>query len=125
MASSLNACLRFLSDDALTLLLLSQVLRRSIVLFIEVDNGFPDASLFRGLIIVASPLSCIVNDVGAPVRVGSAPPSFENDLHSGPASCKGSVITYPHIPQNHSPVTVSVVIPCFPQRPQSVSIFAS
>jgi len=32
--------------------------------------------LFRGLITVESPMSCIINDEGAPVLAGSAPPSF-------------------------------------------------
>jgi hypothetical protein len=87
------------------------------VLFIVDVRGFPEESLFIGLMIVASPLSCIANDVGAPVRVGSAPPSFENDLHSGPESCKVSVITKPHFPQNLSPVTLSANMEFFPQRP--------
>jgi hypothetical protein len=63
------------------------------VLFIADVSGFPEESLFIGLMIVARPLSCIASDVGAPVLVGSAPPSFENDLHSGPESCNVSVIT--------------------------------
>src|SRR3989344_2217387 len=119
--NSLNACLRFLSADALTLLLLSHVLSLSIVLFMADVSGFPDESRFIGLMIVASPLSCMVSDVGAPVLVGSVPPSFENDLHSGPESDNISEITYPHFPQNLSPVTLSVNMPFFPQRPQTVS----
>jgi len=41
-----------------------------------VESGFPEASLFIGLITVDNPLSCIVSDDGAPVLAGSEPPSF-------------------------------------------------
>ena len=57
------------------------------ILFIEDDSGFPDASLLAGLITVDRPLSCLVSDVGVPVLVVSTPPCAENDLGSGPDSC--------------------------------------
>ena len=70
---------------------------------------------------VASPMSCIVSDVGTPVLVGSFPPSFGNDLHSGPVSLNFSDMTKPHFPQNSSPVTLSVNMPFFPQRAQLIT----
>src|SRR5215831_929066 len=88
------------------------------VLFIDADNGFPDASLSAGPMIVASPISCIARDVGVPVLLRSSCSSLENDLHSGPDSSTRSVITNPHPPQNISPVVLSVTIGPFPQRGQ-------
>jgi hypothetical protein len=88
------------------------------VLFIDEESGFPEASLLNGLIIVARPLSCIASELGAPVRVGSEPPSFLNDLHSAPGSWDFSERTYPHFEQNRSPVTSSANKEFFPQRKQ-------
>ncbi len=77
------------------------------VLFIDAVSGFPVASLFWGLITVASPMSCMASDVGTPVRLLFSP-SFENDRHSGPDSSTLSVMTKPHFPQKFSPVLASV-----------------
>jgi hypothetical protein len=66
-------------------------------------------------------MSCIVSDVGAPALALLPCSSCVKDLHSGPDSWDFSEITYPHFPQNLSPVTLSVNIPFFPQRPQTVS----
>src|SRR5579875_137496 len=118
LSSSLKACLKFLSTGSCTWLLLSQVLSLSIVLFIDAERGFPDASLSAGPMIVASPISCIASDVGVPVLLLSSCSSFENDLHSGPDSSTRSVITKPHPPQNISPVVLSVTMGPFPQRGQ-------
>src|SRR5262249_16656378 len=86
--------------------------------FIEADRGFPDASLSTGPIIVASPMSCIANDVGIPVLLLSSCSSFENALHSGPVSSILSVTTYPQLPQNISPLELSVTIGPFPHLGQ-------
>src|SRR5437660_6481572 len=118
LSSSLNACLKFLSTGSWTWLLLSQVRSLSIVLFIDAESGFPDASLSAGPIIVASPMSCIASDVGVPVLLRSSCSSLENDLHSGPDSSTRSVRTNPQPPQNISPVVLSVTIGPFPQRGQ-------
>src|SRR5713226_3424195 len=118
LSSSLNACLKFLSTGSWTWLLLSQVLSLSIVLFIDADRGFPEASLSAGPIIVASPMSCIASDVGVPVLLRSSCSSLEKDLHSGPDSSTLSVSTKPQPPQNISPVVLSVTIGPFPQRGQ-------
>src|SRR6476660_4460834 len=118
LSSSLNACLKFLSTGSWTWLLLSHVLSLSIVLFIDADSGFPEASLSTGPIIVANPISCIANDVGTPALLRSSCSSFENALHSGPVSSILSVTTKPQLPQNISPVELSVTIGPFPQRGQ-------
>lgn len=118
---SVSACLRFLSAFSFDLLLLSHVLSRVMVLFIDADNGVPDASLFEGLMIVDNPLSYIVSDVGAPVLVVFTLPGVENDFRSGPDSCDNSEITNPHFLQNLSPVVLSVIIVFFPQRLHIVS----
>src|SRR6188472_3862556 len=80
------------------------------VLFIEADKGLPEASLSTGPIIVANPISCIANDVGTPALLRSSCSSFENALHSGPVSSILSVTTKPQLPQNISPVELSVTI---------------
>ena len=66
--SSPNACLRFLSEASCIWLLLSQVRSLSMVERIDAVSGFPVASRLSGLITVASPMSCIVKDVGEPAR---------------------------------------------------------
>src|SRR5919199_674432 len=86
------------------------------VLFIDADNGFPEASLSTGPMIVASPISCIARDVGIPARLLSSCSSFENARHSGPISSILSVTTNPQFPQNISPLELSVTIGPFPQR---------
>src|SRR5260370_6955221 len=115
LSSSMNACLKFLSTGSWTWLLLSQVLSLSIVLFIDADRGFPEASLSAGPIIVASPISCIASEVGVPVLLRSSCSSLEKDLHSGPDSSTLSVRTKPQPPQNISPVLLSLTIEPFPQ----------
>ncbi len=63
--------------------------------------------------IVARPMSCIVNDVGAPALALSPCSSCVKERHSGPASCNFSVITKPHLEQNISPDSLSVTnFPC-------------
>ena len=106
--SSLNACLKFRSTGSWTWLRLSQVRRRSMVLFMDAASGRPEASLLTGLITVARPMSCMVSDVGAPALARSPCSSCENDRHSGPDSCIFSVTTYPHFEQNISPDSLSV-----------------
>src|ERR671911_508174 len=86
------------------------------VLFIEADNGLPEASLSTGPIMVASPMSCIAREVGIPARLLSSCSSFENARHSGPVSSILSVTTNPQFPQNISPLELSVTIGPFPQR---------
>src|SRR5574342_342281 len=119
---SLNACLKFLSEDSCAWLLLSHVLRRSIVLFMDADSGFPVTSLFACPIMVASPMSCIASEVGEPVLLLSSYSSFENERHSGPESSTRSVITKPHPPQNLSPVVLSVSMEFFPQRAHLIPV---
>ncbi len=68
--------------------------------------------------IVDNPMSCIVNDVGAPALALLPCSSCVKDLHSGPDSWDFSEITYPHFPQNLSPVTSSVNSEFFAQRGQ-------
>src|SRR5690242_10905595 len=116
LSSSLNACLKFLSTGSWTWLLLSQVLSLSIVLFIDADKGFPEASLSIGPIIVANPMSCMAKEVGIPARLLSSCSSFEKALHSGPVSSILSVTTNPQFPQNISPLELSVTMGPFPQR---------
>src|SRR5215216_778799 len=86
------------------------------VLFIDADNGFPEASLSTGPIMVASPMSCIAREVGIPARLLSSCSSFENARHSGPVSSILSVTTNPQFPQNISPLELSVTIGPFQQR---------
>src|ERR1700687_2415893 len=124
LLSSLNACLQFLSVASCTWLLLSQVLRRVIVFFIDADNGFPVESLFSCPITVARPMSCIARDVGTPVLALSSNCSFENDCLSGPKSFTISFTTNPHPPQNRSPVVPSVNILALPHLPHRASISA-
>ena len=88
------------------------------MLFIDAVRGFPEASLFMGLIIVAKPISCMVSEVGAPVLALLPLSSCVNALHSGPDSCDFSDTTNPHLPQNFSPVVLSVNISFFPHRAQ-------
>src|SRR5579864_9036806 len=114
LLSSLNACLQFLSVASWTWLLLSHVLRRVIVFFIDADKGFPVESLLACPITVASPMSCTARDVGIPVLALSSNCSFENDCLSGPKSFTISFTTNPHPPQNRSPVVPSVNILAFP-----------
>src|SRR5215207_11117544 len=80
------------------------------VLFIDADSGLPDASLSTGPMIVANPMSCIAKEVGTPALLLSSCSSFENALHSGPVSSILSVTTKPQLPQNISPVELSVTI---------------
>ncbi len=82
------------------------------------DRGFPDASLFTAPMFVASPQSCMASDVGAPALAESIPLSFAKERHSGPESSDTSDITNPHLPQNLSPVVLSVRMKFFPQRLQ-------
>ncbi len=79
-----------------------------LVFLIVAESGLPEASLLMGLIMVASPMSCIVSEVGAPVLARSPCSSDTNDRHSGPVSCSFSVITNPHRGQNVSPDSLSV-----------------
>src|ERR1051326_4743596 len=88
------------------------------VLFMDAESGFPDASLSAGPIIVASPMSCIASEVGVPVLLRSSCSSLENDLNSGPDSSTLSISTNPNPPKNISPVVLSVPIGPFPQRGQ-------
>src|SRR5579863_266901 len=118
LLSSLKACLRFLSADSLALLLLSQVLRRSMVCFIEEERGFPIASVLPCPIIVASPMSCTASDVGNPVLALSSYSSFVNARVSDPKSTIRSCMTKPHPLQNFSPVELSVTRESFPHRMQ-------
>src|SRR5271169_2716386 len=99
LLSSLNACLRFLSADSWTWLLLSHVLILSTLDFIAPESERPAASLFSPPIIVARPMSCIAIEVGRPVLLLSSFSSFENDLHSGPVSTVFSLTTKPHLLQ--------------------------
>ncbi len=57
LRSSLKACLRFLSWDSWTWLLLSHVLILSTLDFMAPLRGMPEASLFSPPIIVARPMS--------------------------------------------------------------------
>src|SRR5919201_4008167 len=116
LSNSLKACLKLRSTGSWTWLLLSQVLSLSIVLFIDADNGFPEASLSTGPIIVARPISCIASEVGMPARLLSSCSSLEKARHSGPVSSILSVTTNPQLPQNISPLELSVTIGPFPQR---------
>nr|AIF23926.1 hypothetical protein [uncultured marine thaumarchaeote SAT1000_22_C02] len=65
--------------------------------------------MFVVLIIVESPISCIVIDVAEPTLLLSVP-SLANERHSGPPSVIFSVITNPQKLQNNSPVFSSVTI---------------
>src|SRR5438105_7611892 len=96
LRSSPNACLRFLSADSCTWLLLSHVLIRSMLDFIGPVSDFPAASLSATPIVVARPMSWIAIDVGRPVLLLSSFSSLENDLHSGPVSTVFSRTTKPH-----------------------------
>src|SRR5919205_4006135 len=116
LSSSENAWRKLRSTGSCTWLLLSHVLSLSIVLFIEADKGLPDASLSTGPIIVASPISCMARDVGMPVLLLSSCSSFEKALHSGPSSSILSLTTKPQLPQNISPLELSVTIEPLPQR---------
>jgi len=51
-------------------------------------------------------MSCIVNEVPAPV-LALLLSSFENERHSAPVSEILSVTTNPHLPQHNSPVVSS------------------
>src|SRR3712207_707577 len=84
----------------------------------DAERGFPEASLSTGPIIVARPISCIAKDVGTPALLRSSCSSFENALHSGPVSSILSVTTKPQLPQNISPVELSVTIGPLPHRGQ-------
>src|SRR5271169_884767 len=99
LLSSLNACLRFLSADSCTWLLLSQVLILSTLDFMAPDNERPAASLFSPPMIVARPMSCIAIEVGSPVLLLSSFSSLENDRHSGPVSITFSLTTKPQLVQ--------------------------
>src|SRR5919107_5093577 len=80
------------------------------VLFMDAESGLPEASLSTGPMIVANPISCIAKDVGTPALLLSSCSSLENALHSGPVSSILSVTTKPQLPQNISPVELSVTI---------------
>ncbi|CAI8050811.1 hypothetical protein GBAR_LOCUS27870, partial [Geodia barretti] len=108
--SSENACRKLRSTGSCTWLLLSHVLSLSMVDFIDVVRGLPDASLFIGFIMVASPMSCIVSEVGAPALARSPRSSWVNERHSGPYSWSFSDRTKPQLEQNVSPDSVSVTI---------------
>src|ERR671933_495583 len=118
LSSSENAWRKLRSTGSCTWLLLSHVLSLSIVLFIEAESGLPDASLSTGPIIVASPMSCMASDVGMPVLLLSSCSSFEKARHSGPSSSILSLTTKPQLPQNISPLELSVTIDPLPQRGQ-------
>ena len=102
LSISLSACLRFLSVDVCACERLSHVLNLSIDFFIDVDSGFPVASLLTAPITVDSPMSCIVIDVPAPTLLLSTP-SFAKDLHSGPSAAPFSVTTIPQVLHANSP----------------------
>src|SRR5438445_9874532 len=68
--------------------------------------------------IVARPISCMASDVGIPARLLSSCSSLEKARHSGPISSILSVTTNPQLPQNISPLELSVTIGPFPQRGQ-------
>src|SRR6267378_3661148 len=114
LSSSLKACLRFLSIGSCTWLLLSQVLSRSTVAFIEADSDLPEASLLMPPMTVARPMSCMAIDVGIPPLDRSFFSSLENALHSGPTSSIFSFTTNPQDPQNSSPPAVSSSMGPFP-----------
>src|ERR671927_774845 len=116
LSSSENAWRKLRSTGSCTWLRLSHVLSLSIVLFIEAERGLPDASLSTGPIMVASPMSCMASDVGIPVLLLSSCSSFENARHSGPSSSILSLTTKPQLPQNISPLELSVTIEPLPQR---------
>ena len=82
----------------------------------DADNGFPNESLLVGPITVLRPLSCLVNDVRSPVRDLFTAES-ENVL-SGPWFDTLSSITNPHLPQNRSADSVSVIRLPFPHLGQ-------
>src|ERR687890_175042 len=84
----------------------------------EAERGLPDASLSTGPIMVASPISCMARDVGMPVLLLSSCSSFEKARHSGPSSSILSLTTKPQLPQNISPLELSVTIEPLPQRGQ-------
>jgi hypothetical protein len=88
------------------------------VLFIDAESGLPDASLSTGPIIVASPMSCMARDVGMPALLLSSCSSLENARHSGPSSSILSLTTKPQLPQNISPLELSVTMEPLPQRGQ-------
>src|SRR5215218_4400290 len=84
----------------------------------EAESGLPDASLSTGPMMVASPMSCIASDVGIPALLLSSCSSFEKARHSGPSSSILSLTTKPQLPQNISPLELSVTIDPLPQRGQ-------
>src|SRR3989337_3827743 len=59
-------------------------------------------------------MSCIASEVGTPVLLLSSCSSFEKERHSGPDSSNLSVMTKPQLPQNVSPVLLSVTKRPFP-----------
>jgi hypothetical protein len=67
-------------------------------------------SLFWGLIIVASPISCIAKEVVVPFLILLYPSSLEKDLHSGLSCSVLSGAANPHFEQNISQVLESVKI---------------
>jgi hypothetical protein len=84
----------------------------------EAESGLPDASLSTGPMMVASPMSCIASDVGMPALLRSSCSSFEKARHSGPSSSILSLTTKPQLPQNISPLELSVTIEPLPHRGQ-------
>src|SRR5688572_22290189 len=84
----------------------------------EAESGLPDASLSTGPIIVASLMSCMASDVGMPVLLLSSCSFFEKARHSGPSSSILSLTTKPQLPQNISPLELSVTMEPLPQRGQ-------
>src|SRR5256885_15729191 len=114
LSSSLKACLRFLSIGSCTWLLLSQVLSRPTLAFIEADSDLREASLLMPPMTVPRPMSCMAIDVGIPPLDRSFFSSLENALHSGPTSSIFSLTTNPQLLQTSSPPALSTIIGPFP-----------
>src|SRR5712692_10118856 len=107
LSSSRMAMLRFFALLPKAGDLLSHFLSLSMELRMGESKVLPEASLFDLPIIVESPMSLYVIDMGAPPLALSSPFSSLKLRHSGPWSTECSVTTKPQLLHESSPVLAS------------------